>query len=131
MEDLLREILAPSPTIPSAPLPVVHPNFSSRSRSQSASGPEITPSIRQAVSTTPAGASPSVTIPTTGAADWEGHAEMQRLLDMLPNVQPDAGAGMDSNADALAFPSALDLELDGWDLDGNLGVPLGQEIGVF
>ena len=55
--------------------------------------------------------------PALPEIDWESEVEMQRLLAMLPVVQPDA-APLDTGAGASQddFPSALDLELSGWDL---------------
>lgn len=61
------------------------------------------------------------------AGDWPGQAEMQRLLDMVPVVQPDAGAAVDADADMTDFTSALGLELNEWDFTTSTG----QEIGVF
>lgn len=124
MEDFLREILAPSPTVPSAPLPTgpvpstVSEHASTRSRSPSQFGTIPTPDQQ----TVPPAASAPLMAPTI---DWDSEAEMQRLLDMLPGVRPDAGAD-----DAVDFPSALDLELDG-DLGGAVGAPSGLEVGVL
>jgi len=56
---------------------------------------------------------------------------MQRLLDILPVVQPDADTTVNDTTNMVEFPSALDLQLEGWDLDGVLNAPMGQEIGVF
>ena len=47
--------------------------------------------------------------------DWESEVEMQRLLAMLPVVQTDA-MPLDASAIPDDFPSALELELNGWDL---------------
>jgi len=52
------------------------------------------------------------TLPET-TLDWEGEEEMQRLLDMLPDVRSNAKT-LDVNIDAVDFPSALDLELSAW-----------------
>lgn len=48
---------------------------------------------------------------TGGSDNWDGEAEMQKLLDMLPGVQPEtSNAGVD-------LTSALDhLEMCGWDM---------------
>ena len=107
MDDLFREILAPSPVSPQAPLP--SGAAPTRSRSQSVSEIKLAPP--PAASVTPTPALPEI--------DWESEVEMQRLLAMLPVVQPDA-APMDSGAGSPQddFPSALDLELNGWDLAG-------------
>lgn len=57
--------------------------------------------------------------------DWEGEEEMQRLLDMLPDVQPDTKPLED-------FPTALDLELCGWDLGAMVNQPPPlSAVGVF
>ena len=120
MDDLFREILAPSPASPEAPLPAgVAP---SRSQSQSVSEIKLAPV-----------SAPAVNQPTVlPEIDWESEVEMQRLLAMLPVVQPDdtpldtgAGASQDD------FPSALDLELSGWDLA--VTAPLGSmsSVSVF
>ncbi len=57
--------------------------------------------------------------------DWEAEAEMQRLLDMLPDVQSDMNPRVDLNIDSVEFPSALDLELgmDGWGMGHFLQPP--------
>ncbi len=65
--------------------------------------------------------------------DWEGEAEMQRLLDMLPSVQPDQDAIVDIDLDIVDFPSALDLELGEWDM-GDFTQPPSTNtslVGVF
>jgi len=59
--------------------------------------------------------------------DWESEAEMQRLLDMLPNVQPssyDDGTIMHEH-----LPVEFDLESE-WDLEG-CTIPVGTGVGVF
>ena len=94
MEHLLREILAPSPILSPTDLPIT---------------------ITSEESTT----SQSLTETTL---DWEGEQEMQRLLDMLPDVQPDMKT-LDVTLDAVDFPSSLDLDLSGWDL-GSIQQPL-------
>ncbi|KAH9948933.1 hypothetical protein B0H21DRAFT_843272 [Amylocystis lapponica] len=114
MENLLREILAPSPTVQAAPLPAgpLPPPATAHLQSQ----PE------HKVACAPA-AAPSAASTLSAAVDWQSD-EMQRLLDMLPSVQPDG------NADG--FTSALDMELCGWDGMGDAGA-LGpsSEVGVF
>ena len=120
MEDLFREILAPSPVSPQVTLPVGP--TPSRSRSQSVSEIKLAPPPAAAVTTNP----------VLPEIDWESEVEMQRLLAMLPVVQPDAtplDAGMDASPDD--FPSALDLELSGWDLAST--TPLGSlsSVSVF
>jgi len=60
--------------------------------------------------------------------DWDSEG-MQRLLDMLPNVQPSGGVNNELvNVDAVEFPSALDLELGGmgWEMETSTA-----GIGVF
>ena len=111
MENLLREILAPSPvpapaTLPAGPLPlpVASPSASEGPAAPAAQAP--TPSAE--------------TLSSAMAVDWEGQVEMQRLLGMLSGAQPDAEA----------FPSALDLDVDldfgEWDMGG----AATQEVGV-
>lgn len=63
--------------------------------------------------------------------DWEGEAEMQRLLDMLPDVQPDSKT-TDVTVDSGDYPSTLDLELCGWDMSAGLHPPpVLASIGAF
>ncbi|KAI0645804.1 hypothetical protein C8Q79DRAFT_892919, partial [Trametes meyenii] len=111
MDDLFREILAPSPVSPQAPLPSVSAPTqpSSRSRSESLSEIKLSPAPAPAAPVSQASALPEI--------DWASEVEMQRLLAMLPVVQQDA-ASLDTGAAAGDFPSALDLELCGWDLAG-------------
>ena len=70
MDDLFREILAPSPVSPAAPLPAGP--APARSRSQSISEIKLAPPPAAPVSATPA-------LPDI---DWESEVEMQRLLAM-------------------------------------------------
>ncbi|KAJ8494989.1 hypothetical protein ONZ51_g1994 [Trametes cubensis] len=129
MDDLFREILAPSPVTPQAPLPAgssappSHPP--ARSRSQSVSEIKLSPA--------PA-AAPTASVnqpPTLPEIDWENEVEMQRLLAMLPVVQQDA-APLDAGSPTGDFPSALDLELCGWDLAGVVTAPSGSSsVSVF
>ena len=103
MEDLFREILAPSPTLPAASLP--------------SPTTEVAAAIPQVV-----GASVH-----TESLDWEGEAEMQRLLDMLPDVQPDSKM-MDLKMDAVDFASTIEL----WDMAAAVQPPPSlASIGVF
>ncbi|KAH9942357.1 uncharacterized protein BXZ73DRAFT_41111 [Epithele typhae] len=104
MDDLFREILAPSPVSPQAPLP----DGAAPSQPQLQSTSEIKLAPPPAASVTQAPALPEI--------NWENEVEMQRLLAMLPMVQQDAGS-LDASAGASHddFPSALDLELAGWD----------------
>jgi len=97
MEDLFREILAPSPLLSSAPMPI-----------------GITIEDAGQPTSTPTGAQITSAAPAEPMIDWEGEAEMQRLLEMLPNVTTDMSGDVPS--DAIDFPSALDLGLNGWDL---------------
>jgi len=106
MEDLLREILAPSPTLSPSALPL--------------DSPITTASLLYSEASTPS---------TVGELDWESEVGMQRLLDMLPNVQ-----SMDVNhsdmVEAVDFPSALDMELGGgWDVENFISS--SSSIGVF
>lgn len=106
MEDLLREILAPSPVSASAALPPGPlPLPAAPTSAAAAQAPAM-----------PAGAAEALS--DTMIVDWEGQTEMQRLLDMLSGAQPDAEA----------FPPALDLDIDlgEWDLSG----VNTQEVGV-
>ena len=69
--------------------------------------------------------------PALPEIDWESEVEMQRLLAMLPVVQPDAPP-LDASAGAshIDFPSALDLELCGWDLAAVASAPVGSTSSV-
>ncbi|KAH9935792.1 uncharacterized protein B0H18DRAFT_1101423 [Fomitopsis serialis] len=114
MENLLREILAPSPIAAPAALP-----------DGSVPVPVTAPPSEHEGPAVPAAEAPS---PAARAAetvsavsvDWEGQADIQRLLGMLPGAQ----------SDAEVFPSALDLDIDfgmgEWDM-GGMGT---QEVGV-
>ena len=117
MDDLFREILAPSPVSPQAPLPAGP--APARSRSQSVSEIKLTPAPAAPVT------------PALPEIDWESEVEMQRLLAMLPVVQQDA-APLDAGSPSGDFPSALDLELCGWDLAGVVTAPSGSSsVSVF
>lgn len=96
MEDLFREILAPSPILSSAPMPIIALEDTAQ------------------LAPTPTGAQVASVSPASPMIDWEGEAEMQRLLEMLPNIATDASGDVPS--DAIDFPSALDLGLHGWEL---------------
>lgn len=112
MEDLFREILAPSPILTSLALPVGAPHESS-------------PTLQ----TTPSGAPGAINL-SEPLLDWEGDAEMQRLLDVLAHVQPDVNA-LDA-AGTAEFPSALDLGLDGWDMNHSMSnSTLPTAVGAF
>lgn len=110
METLLREILAPSPIAAPAALPAC-PDPLYTALAPAREGP--TALATQAPS-------PAAEAVSAVAVDWEGQAEMQRLLGMLSGAQPDAGA----------FPSALDLDIDfnlgEWDMGGMVT----EEVGV-
>ncbi|KAI0744089.1 hypothetical protein C8Q80DRAFT_1106541 [Daedaleopsis nitida] len=120
MDDLFREILAPSPVSPQAPLPAGP--TPSRSRSQSISEIKLAPAPTASVTPTP----------VLPEIDWESEVEMQRLLAMLPVVQSDAtpldtSVGMSPDD----FPSALDLELSGWDLASTAPFGSMSSVSVF
>ncbi|KAH8107873.1 hypothetical protein BXZ70DRAFT_913051 [Cristinia sonorae] len=119
MEDLFREILAPSPSIASAPLP------SGLSNGEASSPSQVTSAV----------AAPSmITIPAAESVDWAGEAEMQRLLDLLPLVQSDVNCSVmdgDADANAVEFPSALELDLTGWDISSLIQHPPYAAIGAF
>ena len=101
MEDLFREILAPSPSMPTTPIPSVN---------EGPAEPAAAPTGAQ-VAAQPL---PEATL------DWEGEAEMQRLLDMLPDVQQNVNQRIELNIDTVDFPSALDLDLGAWDMGQSL-----------
>jgi len=107
MEDLFREILAS----PSSPL-----------SSTSLTLDSVPPAVFQQTethedSTTMAATSAAASSMTTETLnmDWIAKVEIQRLLDMLPDVQSD----VNPTVEAVEFPSALDLELSGtgWEVE--------------
>jgi hypothetical protein len=103
MEELLREILVCSPTLPSSALPVDPP-----------ASLEL----------------PTASSPPTLADDvWDSEVEMQRLLDLLPHAQS-LGVNNFLDVDTVDLPSPLDLEAnDGWNLENSM--PPSSGIGVF
>jgi hypothetical protein len=61
---------------------------------------------------------------TESRVDWESEAEMQRLLDMLPDVQSSFLDGHDTHV-------MLDFDLESeWDLERSTAT-MGTSIGVF
>jgi len=67
-----------------------------------------------------------MTVTRNSVVDWESEAEMQRLLDMLPVVQPTSfDDGIIHGHPALEF----DLESE-WDLERS-STTMGTGIGVF
>lgn len=113
MEKLLREILAPSPTLPSATLPATSTNEAATQLPTSSTG------------------SPTIT-KLSETVDWEGEAEMQRLLDMLPDVQTESNGIVEIDLEVNDFPSTLDLELGDWDMGSFTQPPSSTSlVGVF
>jgi hypothetical protein len=114
MEDLFREILEPCPTSPTAAsslsLPLESPTTSS-------------PQFQMLSAPTPA----QMMIATrSSVVDWESEAEMQRLLDMLPVVQPSSfDDGITHGHTTLEF----DLESE-WDLERS-STTMGTGVSVF
>lgn len=164
MEDLFREILAPSPVSAPAALPS-DPNLYSASSSAPDQTQTHVPSsttVALPIDDAPTSGARATSINTTtvtggneGATvetiDWEAESEMQRLLDLLPLVQPQpqshanvnintnapAQSSAGANADTLEivdFPSVLDVELCGWDLESIVAAPSlvqNPQVGVF
>jgi hypothetical protein len=64
--------------------------------------------------------------PAEARVDWESEVEMQRLLDMLPDVQTASLDGNDNSAHVLL---GFDLESE-WDLERSTAI-MGTSIGVF
>lgn len=95
MDDLLREILVPSPLLSSTPLPLGTFEIASPQKTASSGTPGV-----------------ALTEPM---ADWEGEAEMQRLLDLLPDVSSNVDSPV-LLADAQDFPQTLDLGMSIWDM---------------
>jgi hypothetical protein len=90
MEELLREIIAPSPSSPTTSLPF-----------------EIfSPDLQ--VTDIPSG-SPFSTVMPGDALEGE---DLQRLLNMFPDVQPEQ--------ERIEFSPSLDLPLAGWDLTASV-----------
>ncbi|KAI0339907.1 hypothetical protein BDW22DRAFT_1486599 [Trametopsis cervina] len=110
MENLLREILAPSPLLSSTSLPIGITSEESPKPQSASIASQVTSSL------------------TETTLDWEGEQEMQRLLDMLPDVHPDM-KNLDVTIDAVDFSTSLDLDLSGWDL-GSVQPPL-VAVGTF
>jgi hypothetical protein len=109
MEDLFREILT-SPISPTASLPPALDTPSPSTQFQIASAPP------------PA----QMMVLEQSVVDWEGDAEMRRLLSMLPDVQSSL---MDGTTTVHTQPALeFDLELE-WDMERS--ATLGAEIGVF
>ncbi|EPQ57104.1 hypothetical protein GLOTRDRAFT_127481 [Gloeophyllum trabeum ATCC 11539] len=109
MDTLLREILAepPSTSLNSSPSPL-----------QLQVSPSYSP-------TSPVPITSTITPPTDAVAnvsDWEPDMEMQRLLDLLPSVQPDGEE---------FISSSLDLDLCGWDMDSVVHPTSSNQLGVF
>jgi hypothetical protein len=104
MEDFLREILVPSPTLPSSVLPPCTDSADPLSQT----------------STLP----PLVDV----GVDWDSEVEMQRLLDMLPNVQ---STDPKNDISMVDFPLALDFDdtNGGWATDH--GFLSSLSVGVF
>lgn len=73
--------------------------------------------------------------PSLPEIDWESEVEMQKLLAMLPVVPQDAAPLDAGSLIALQddFPSALELELSGWDFAGATSAPVGSmsSVSVF
>ena len=91
MEELLREIIAPSPSSSSSPLPFE----------------DFSPDIQ---ATDISSASPFSTIMMPGGPlDGE---DLQRLLNMIPDVQPEQ--------ERIEFSPSLDLPLAVWDLTASV-----------
>jgi hypothetical protein len=60
--------------------------------------------------------------------DWESEAEMQRLLDMLPNIQSSSSFD-DGTTTHGHVPLEFDLESE-WDMERSL-TTMGMGVGVF
>ncbi|THH14958.1 hypothetical protein EW146_g5438 [Bondarzewia mesenterica] len=95
MEDLFREILAPSPTLQPTALPVAEGSAASSTAVAASIWAGETVEDRE----------------RERKVEAEAEKEMQRLLDMLPTLD---GDGVGLNVD---FPSQLDLDLGTWDFE--------------
>jgi hypothetical protein len=62
--------------------------------------------------------------------DWESEVEMQRLLAMLPMATDTTPLEAGPNTPQDDFPSALDLDLSGWDLAGAVAAS-ASSVSVF
>jgi hypothetical protein len=107
MEDLFREILAPSPTLPTSPLPSLD------ATPPPVSAEMITPAVADGVVSGEA-------IEAVGMAAQESvglsEVELQRILDMLPAVQAEETMFFDLEMDLVGGSGA------GWE---------SQTVGVF
>jgi hypothetical protein len=91
MEEFLREIIIPSPSSPTTSLPF-----------------EVFTQNLQ-VTDVPSTSSFSAAVMSGSALDGD---DLQRLLSMIPDVQPDQ--------ERIEFSPSLDLPLDGWDLTASV-----------
>jgi hypothetical protein len=71
---------------------------------------------------------------SSSAVDWESEVEMQRLLAMLPDIQPpssyDDGTTTHGHGHVVA-PLEFDLESE-WDLErSSTSMMMGTGVGVF
>jgi hypothetical protein len=117
MEDLFREILAPS--APSSPI-----------ASSSLSLPleaHTSPALFQVPSAPTTAAQMMMTTNEASRVNWESEAEMQRLLAMLPDIQSSFDDGTTTHGHvALEF----DLESE-WDFERPSTTMMGMGVDVF
>ena len=102
MEDLFREILAPpSPAQATTALPLP---LDSRAEMMMMSTESKTAATG------------------SSAVDWESEVEMQRLLDMLPDIQSSSGS-LSAMDDSLSASSGLEFDLESeWSMGAGAGI---------
>jgi len=102
MEDLFREILAP-PTPSQAPA-------------------ALPPSLDTGAAMMMMSTESKTAATASSVVDWESEAEMQRLLDMLPEIQSSSGS-LSTMDDSLSASSGLDFDLESeWSMGASAGI---------
>lgn len=136
MEDLFREILAPSPSLPTAALPTDNTSaaaiptvylaaaaFTPQVSSTATEGSESTGDAAELAGNMELSLGVDMDVRNV---DWTSEAEMQRILDMLPEAAAVAASSGSGAGQGSGLLSDLDM---GWELEG-FGIGSGG-IGVF
>lgn len=117
MEDLFREILAPSPTSPTTSLPFG--TGLSQCEIPISSETATSPAPEMSLDETLGALGEGVDMVNAAGVNWASGAELQRILDMLPNT-----------TETEEYSTRPDLDF-GWELD-NFGTTAGVGmVGVF
>lgn len=124
MDDLFREILAPSPAVPSAALPAAPSSSASTAQAVSDSDMSTMVPVVQGVETAVDRGyevAQGVEMGLGLGIDLQAEMEMQRLLELLPTVGAgpdgfpmDIGLGFEDMQGGI--PSALDLDIGAWEM---------------